>query len=101
MLPLYGSCCLCILTSDLCTSYSFRFLATCDSFTSIGFSYRIHKSTVSKIVDETCSAIWQILQPKMMPTPTAEFWKQVAAEYESHWQFPNCVGSIDGKHILI
>ena len=36
-----------------------------------------------------------------MSTPTAEFWKQVTAEYESHWQFPNCVGSIDGKHILM
>ena len=36
-----------------------------------------------------------------MPTPTAEFWKQVAAKYESYWQFPNCVGSIDGKHILM
>ena len=46
---------------------------------------------------ETCLAIWKVLQPEMMPTPTAKFWKQV----ESHRQFPICVGSIDGKHILI
>ena len=50
---------------------------------------------------ETCLAIWKVLQLETMPTPTAKFWKQVSAEYESLWQFPKCVGSIDGKHIFM
>lgn len=36
-----------------------------------------------------------------MPTPTEQMFRSVANEYWSKWNFPNCVGSIDGKHIRI
>ena len=26
-------------------------------------------------------------------------WLSVAMEFEEKWQFPNCVGAIDGKHV--
>lgn len=32
---------------------------------------------------------------------TEEEWLEVAAEFERMWQFPHCLGSIDGKHIRI
>lgn len=32
---------------------------------------------------------------------TEEEWLKVAAEFETRWQFPHCLGSIDGKHIRI
>ena len=79
----------------------FRFLATGDSFTTIGFSFRIHKSTVSKIVNETCAALWEILQPEIMPTPSKEKWKEIAHGFNDCWQFPNFVGAMDGKHVTI
>ena len=46
-------------------------------------------------------ALWKILQPEVMPQPTEQTWKNIASDYEEKWQFPHCVGSIDGKHILI
>ena len=79
----------------------FRFLATGDSYTTIAASFRTHKSTICKIVLETCDAIWRNLQPKALPTPTAESWKEIAKDFYHFWQFPNCVGARDGKHIII
>lgn len=32
---------------------------------------------------------------------TAEEWLQEAKLFEERWQFPNCLGSIDGKHVAI
>lgn len=32
---------------------------------------------------------------------TEEEWLEVAAEFERMWQFPHCLGAIDGKHIRI
>lgn len=58
-------------------------------------------STVLLIVHETCSAIWKCLRPRVMPKPTAELWSKLAKEFETQWNFPNCIGAIDGKHVNI
>ena len=37
-----------------------------------------------------------------LKTPsTNEEWMSVAREFQEKWQFPNAVGAIDGKHIVI
>lgn len=36
-----------------------------------------------------------------MPKPDTNKWKDVAQRYYTLWNLPNCVGSIDGKHIRI
>ena len=28
-------------------------------------------------------------------------WKALADEFAEHWNFPNCIGAIDGKHIVM
>lgn len=32
---------------------------------------------------------------------TEEEWKQIARDFYDNWQFPNCIGALDGKHIAI
>lgn len=36
-----------------------------------------------------------------MPEPTCAQFKIISAEFWKKWQFPNCIGCIDGKHIRI
>nr|XP_018910884.1 PREDICTED: uncharacterized protein LOC109039719 [Bemisia tabaci] len=77
-----------------------RYLASGDSFTSLGLIGLIHRTTVSQIVKETLEAIKLILGPIYLRTPnTAEEWRIIAKEFEDCWGFPNCVGAMDGKHI--
>jgi len=35
-----------------------------------------------------------------MPTETNE-WLKISADYEEKWNFPHCLGALDGKHILL
>ncbi|XP_069684976.1 uncharacterized protein [Periplaneta americana] len=78
-----------------------RHLATGDSHQTIAFSFRLGRSTVSKIVKEVCKEIWNVLQPLHLPTPTEESWKRAEIGFREIWNFPNCIGSIDGKHIRL
>ncbi|KAK0131210.1 Protein ALP1-like [Merluccius polli] len=78
-----------------------RYLATGDSFRMIGFSYRVGTSSVCRIVREVASAIWTALVEEVMPVPTREDWSTMAEQFEWCWNFPNCIGAIDGKHVVI
>nr|CAI5828891.1 unnamed protein product [Callosobruchus analis] len=78
-----------------------RFLATGTAFRSLAFSFRMGKTTVANIVYATCEAVWQELVNLYMPQPTREDFKRIAEEYYRLWQFPMCIGSIDGKHCRI
>jgi hypothetical protein len=58
-------------------------------------------NTVRQIVYEACEAIWNSLQPLHMSIPSDELLKENAAEFFEKWNFPNCVGCTDGKHIRL
>ena len=36
-----------------------------------------------------------------MPMPSENKWKSIADELYERWNFPNCIGAIDGKHVMI
>ncbi|GFO10210.1 nuclease harbi1 [Plakobranchus ocellatus] len=36
-----------------------------------------------------------------MAEPNITMWKKSSDEFYSKWNFPNCVGAIDGKHIRL
>lgn len=57
--------------------------------------------TVSKIVSQVCDALWLRLKPKYMPEPTVDMWQNIASDYEKRWQFYNCLGALDGKHVTV
>nr|XP_055025796.1 uncharacterized protein LOC129412676 [Misgurnus anguillicaudatus] len=82
-------------------SICLRFLATGDSYKTIAFSYRVGRSTVMGIVKQVCEAIWLCLVEKYMQFPKMEEWMAIAEDYQKLWNFPNCVGAIDGKHVTI
>lgn len=67
----------------------------------MGFSYRMGFTTVRNIVQEVCEAVWKNLAPIVMPQPTKDQWKEITKDFERNWQFPNCLGALDGKHVNI
>lgn len=79
-----------------------RFLATGETFRSLSFQFRISRSTISYIVREVCQAIFKVLGEKHLKTPaTPEEWLDVSVKFEDKWQFPNCIGAVDGKHLVL
>ena len=66
-------------------------------------SYRISPTTVDRILKETCNVLWKVLSLKgYIEAPTSvEKWKTISRRFELLWNFPNCLGAIDGKHIVM
>lgn len=81
--------------------YIYRYLATGSKFSTIAENFRIGKSTVSKIISEVCDCIWKVLQPLYMPVPNKDDWYRIAKDFADLWQFKNCAGALDGKHVYI
>lgn len=69
--------------------------------TSLSYLFRVGISTISNIIAETLNAIWFVLQPIVLKAPDEEGWKKIADGYERRWNFPNCIGAIDGKHVTM
>ena len=80
-----------------------RYLATGDAQFTIASSYRVSPTTISRIVRETTSVIWrELCKRNYMAHPnSSEEWKNKAKEFSDMWNFPNCLGCIDGKHVVI
>lgn len=59
------------------------------------------RTTIRKIIIETCSALWEVLSPIYLPEAKENDYKLTAAQFNEKWNLPNCVGAIDGKHICL
>ena len=80
-----------------------RYLVTGDAQSTIADSYRMRKTTVSRILKENSDALWnQLLAKGFLRAPkTEEEWTEIADQFESKWNFENCLGAIDGKHVVM
>ncbi|XP_041436151.1 uncharacterized protein LOC121399464 [Xenopus laevis] len=79
-----------------------RYLATGRSFEDLKFSAGISAQALGRIIPETCNAIVEALNAEYLKFPSTEVeWKTVAKQFEDYWNFPNCLGAIDGKHVRI
>ena len=63
--------------------------------------FRLGVSTVHYIIKDTCQAIWDELKDEFMPIPKMQDWRKIESQFWTRWNFPNCIGAIDGKHIML
>ena len=80
-----------------------RYLVTGDAQITLSTSYRISPTTIGRIIKETTEAIWSVIKEKnFLSVPVSKNeWLQVADSFETQWNFPHCLGAIDGKHVVI
>ena len=56
---------------------------------------------MGRIIRETTQVVWSVLSKYVEAPNTEESWKEIAKGFEKQWNFPHCVGAIDGKHVNI
>ncbi|KAK2703648.1 uncharacterized protein LOC136041670 [Artemia franciscana] len=78
-----------------------RYLVTGNSMASLSLCYRMGRSTISGIIAQTYQAIWKNLQPIYMKPPEKDDFYAIARDFYEIWNFPHCIGAIDGKHCRI
>lgn len=67
----------------------------------VAASYKLASCTVSNIMSKMCKVLCQALQPEFHPCPTTGMWEKNHSRFLEAVELPNCVGSIDRKHIRI
>ena len=72
-----------------------------NAITTIAYNFRMGTSTAWEIILDVCTAIWEVLSPIHIPVPSEDEWRRTAAEFEEWWNFPNSIGAIYGKHVMI
>ena len=79
-----------------------RFLATGKAQQSLGFKYRVRKSTVCDIISETSKAIYEYLKEKYLKAPLKkEEWRLISKDFQYIWNLRHCLGFIAGKYIYL
>jgi hypothetical protein len=77
------------------------FLAMGDTFQTTPFCYRLGYSTVQSTVLETCDYIIKQLKSGVMCVSSKEDWEQISFDFLNIWNYPKCLGVLDGKHVTI
>ena len=90
------------LSVGLMLTITLRFLATGDSYTSLQYSFRVSKPAICRLVPKVCQALNDIYKPEVLKCPrTPEEWNKVAEGFSRRWNYHNCVGALDGKHVRV
>lgn len=58
-------------------------------------------SEISQIIRQTLEALRNKLVSLFLPSLTSRDLQEKAKEFLDKWNFPNCCGAIDGKHVRI
>jgi len=91
-----------VISPEEKVAITLRFLATGDSYQSIKFAFRVSPPEISFIISQVCDAIYSVLGPQHLKVPTTQSeWQVIATQFNELWNFPNCIGALDGKHVLI
>lgn len=76
-------------------------LATNSDYRTIGHLFGISKESVCVIADEFRTVMAEIMLPRYIKIPTGEDLHKVMETFQQKWDFPQCVGAVDGSHIII
>ncbi|XP_039962095.1 protein ALP1-like isoform X2 [Bactrocera tryoni] len=76
------------------------YLASGDLQRHLASCYRISKQHFGRIVKDVCEVLCTVLKNEV-PDWTEQNLVEIANGFENQWNFPNCVGAIDGKHISV
>lgn len=90
------------LEAGLKLAITLRFLATGNSYKTLQYGFRVAHNSICVFIPKVCQAIIDELSDEVLMCPdTPEEWRQVARTFYNRWNFPHCVGAVDGKHIAI
>ncbi|GBN27803.1 Protein ALP1-like, partial [Araneus ventricosus] len=79
-----------------------RYLASGETQTSLSYQFRIAQNTISGILKLVCNALVTVLKDIHLCVPSSKAeWAAISAAFDDMWQFPMCIGALDGKHVKI
>ncbi|XP_042859121.1 protein ALP1-like [Penaeus japonicus] len=68
----------------------------------LAWSYRMSHNLIAATIPEVCKAIYTVLKDSYLKLPTtSEEWQDVASGFHNLWNFPLCIGAMDGKRLLV
>ena len=77
-------------------------LAIRETFRSLSCQFRISIAAISYMIREVCQALKEHFTPNHVSIPSStEEWLEVAKKFEENWNYPHCLGAIDGKHVVM
>ena len=86
-----------------------RLVYRTDVASPISYSSFPHSSDGSSVISSLSGTygamIYTYIVRHFLPCPqvpsSSPEWREIAEQFEQKWNFPNCIGSMDGKHIMI
>ncbi|KAH8412929.1 hypothetical protein KR009_006849 [Drosophila setifemur] len=87
-------------SAEMRLQMTLRFLATGESFGTLAGVFQLPKAGIRSIVVETLNTIVKRLKRTFLQIPrTEEEWLRIACDFQKFWNFPHCLGAVDGHHI--
>ncbi|KAG0416307.1 hypothetical protein HPB47_006523 [Ixodes persulcatus] len=100
--------CLCRqpLSSGERLALTLRYLSSEMQIQDVAMTFRVGIETAREAIHLICEVLWEELSPHFIKSlllrpPTQEKWREIAAGVWHLWQFPNCLGAVLRKQVII
>ena len=79
-----------------------RYVASAETFRSLEYKFQVNRKSIARLVERVVEAIIEELQDEYLRTPaTITKWLEISENCSQQRNFPNSIGTIDGKHIIL
>ena len=79
-----------------------RYVASGESYRSLEYQFRVSRRSISRRIPTVAKAIIDELQHQYLKTPnTVDEWLIISEKFYQRWNFPNMIGAVDGKQIVL